>query len=111
MHLLAAFLLPAITGPRSDRTGPVHRLKLDGMTARFRLQPASPPGAVDGGLMYECAGDGDLSRTVVLSEEDLDEPADEVEVDARLLVLFHQPRDEFRGFVEVRLMDVQVVTP
>jgi hypothetical protein len=31
-----------------------------------------------------------------------------LEVEARLL-LFHKPRDQFRGFVEVRLVDVQVV--
>jgi hypothetical protein len=30
---------------------------------------------------------------------------------AWLLVLFHRPRDEFRGFMEVRLADVQVVEP
>jgi hypothetical protein len=40
-----------------------------------------------------------------------DEPPDELEVQARLLLLFHKPRDEFRGFVEVRLVDVRVVQP
>jgi hypothetical protein len=60
--------------------------------------------------MYECAGDGDLSRTVVLPE-DTDEPPDDLEVEARLLVLFHRPRDQFRGFIEVRLVDVRVVPP
>jgi hypothetical protein len=47
----------------------------------------------------------------VVLPEDTDEPPDELEVEARLLVLFHRPRDEFRGFVEVRLVDAQVVTP
>jgi hypothetical protein len=79
------------------------------MTARFRLRPETPSLTVEGGLMHECAG-GDLSRTVVLPG-DLEEPPDELEVEARLLVLFHRPRAEFRGFVEVRLVDVQVVRP
>jgi hypothetical protein len=39
------------------------------------------------------------------------EPPDELEVEGRLLVLFHQPRGEFRGFVEVWLVDVWVVPP
>jgi hypothetical protein len=72
------------------------------MTARFRLRPETPSLTVEGGLMHECAGAGDLSRTVVLPGE--------AEVDARLL-LFHRPRDEFRGFVEVRLVHVRVVKP
>jgi hypothetical protein len=41
----------------------------------------------------------------------MDEPPDELEVEGRLLVLFQQPRGEFRGFVEVRLVDVWVVPP
>jgi hypothetical protein len=85
-------------------------LKLDGMTARFRLRPETPSLTVEGGLMHECAGAGDLSRTVVLPEG-TDEAPDELEVEARLLVLFHRPRDEFRGFIEIRLVDVQVVEP
>jgi hypothetical protein len=59
--------------------------------------------------MYGGVGERDLSRTVVLPE-DRDEPPEDLEIEARLL-LFHRPRDELRGFVEVRLVDVQVVKP
>jgi hypothetical protein len=65
---------------------------------------------VDHGLMFGCGNDADLSRSVVLPEG-TDEPPDEVEVEGRLLMLFHQQRGEFRGFVEVRLVDVWVVPP
>jgi hypothetical protein len=78
------------------------------MTARFRLRPETPSLTVEGGLMHECAGD--LSRTVLLPG-DLEEPPEEVDVHARLLLLFHRPRYEFRGFVAVRLVDVQALKP
>ena len=61
--------------------------------------------------MHILAGGVDLSRSVVLPEEMYSEAPDEVEVQARLLLLFHLPRGEFRGFVEVRLVDAQVVKP
>jgi hypothetical protein len=80
------------------------------MTARFHLRPDTPPLTVDDGVMYGCGNGVDLSRSVVLPEE-MYEPPDEVDVQARLLLLFHLPRGEFRGFVEVRLVDVQVVKP
>jgi hypothetical protein len=43
--------------------------KLNGMTARFRVQPATLPLTVDDGVMYGCGNDPDLSRSVVLPGE------------------------------------------
>jgi hypothetical protein len=76
-----------------------------GRRVRYRLELDSTEAVIDGYVSYDCrTGDGTAKTVWMLAGE---EAADEMEVEARLVVCHHPGWSPFPAFTEYRLMDAR----
>jgi len=81
-------------------------LRLQGRPARFSVEPDSDPGEYGGQVLYDCAGQEPLHRTVWFRKE---VDAELMEVEAVLVVIRHKESNGFAAFTELRLTRARVV--